>query len=850
MARPRVKPGQKLYFEDGVLKFVSAQAKKDFIDYVKDQKIGTAGGPGQIAADIKTDTKLAKLMGVGNPSVERAKNYLKKTGEIPKYLDYTDITKTYVERFMPEAQNADGSFNADKFRKLPSEKKQAVKANRRTLEKVLADPLTEVRANELKKFVDEYKKLKAQGKEYRMFLGSNFDKKWITPTTGETAKRTSNMRKTLDTLKELWKGGAYTTNPKKASSLQMFEGFNSPLNKAYLKDLKEIKNTYLEVAGLSDVSIKNRDALYKRYMDDVYRKELPEFYKSKEFRNADNIDEILRVLRKRFSDPLLYPGSDKGGTFDLFERKTSTDHRGRSLTDAGERRLVGGKLAYQPTSDKLYAEVVANYLKTPKGKDALRVLDDYVELNKEFGRLKPTDVDSWEKYNRLATKVRDLKFNSPKLDIFLKPHTRLGLTNVYEGGRRVPVEELELRRETTQTRPTMEGLEKYYKENKIANPIKPSVVNFFLKKGFETAGAAKYEAAYNAGLNKVLQGTRFKKPSDYKNAVKNLSRVLTLQLGGLGVTGEHRVGVKMLDYLDKPDYVARMVLSPTKFNALKGQMVEKALTPIMNNPRVTAAAKKAAAEREYGKFFKEFGVTPEMQKTYPKFKVVGDVLKETQVEKALGKFGLGKTMGDLKGTVKNILAEQALTDKVLQSRGNYQPFSKEKIPAWMGQGKFGKMGVQNTERVQQILNILNKQGVGSSEADKLIGKLVEGEFEKAVNAESMEQFGRQFCAEGCLAKAVDEDPGLVKRVLNKVATKFSSILPRLGTPGKIAAGAVAGGATIGALTYNKELGEFVNPLNDDKASQATVTEWIKDNPIKTVAGTSIGFSGTRDSRSL
>ena len=78
--------------------------------------------------------------------------------------------------------------------------------------------------------------------------------------------------------------------------------------------------------------------------------------------------------------------------------------------------------------------------------------------------------------------------------------------------------------------------------------------------------------------------------------------------------------------------------------------------------------------------------------------------------------------------------------------------------------------------------------------------------------------------------------------LKTFAQRALSIFPKLGTPGKIAAGAVAGAAAIGALTYNKELGEFVNPLNDDKASQATVTEWIKDNPIKTVAGTSIGFS--------
>ena len=78
--------------------------------------------------------------------------------------------------------------------------------------------------------------------------------------------------------------------------------------------------------------------------------------------------------------------------------------------------------------------------------------------------------------------------------------------------------------------------------------------------------------------------------------------------------------------------------------------------------------------------------------------------------------------------------------------------------------------------------------------------------------------------------------------LKSFAQRALSLFPKLGTPGKIAAGAVAGAAAIGALTYNKELGEFVNPLNDDKASQATVTEWIKDNPVKTVAGTSIGFS--------
>ncbi len=78
--------------------------------------------------------------------------------------------------------------------------------------------------------------------------------------------------------------------------------------------------------------------------------------------------------------------------------------------------------------------------------------------------------------------------------------------------------------------------------------------------------------------------------------------------------------------------------------------------------------------------------------------------------------------------------------------------------------------------------------------------------------------------------------------LKTFAQRALSLFPKLGTPGKIAAGVAAGVGTIGALTYNKELGEFVNPLNDDKASQGTLTEWIKENPVKTVAGTSIGFS--------
>ena len=44
------------------------------------------------------------------------------------------------------------------------------------------------------------------------------------------------------------------------------------------------------------------------------------------------------------------------------------------------------------------------------------------------------------------------------------------------------------------------------------------------------------------------------------------------------------------------------------------------------------------------------------------------------------------------------------------------------------------------------------------------------------------------------------------------------------------------------LKYNSTLGSIVNTKTEEPANQLQVWEWIKENPVKTVAGTSIGFS--------
>ena len=108
MAFQKLPPGRKIYFVKGVPNFISEEARKDFIKYsqdIADQGRGQVQGK-STDPNIKTGTKLAKLMGVGQPSVERAQNYFRSTGDITA-ADYTESTKRYVEKFMPEVQNPD-----------------------------------------------------------------------------------------------------------------------------------------------------------------------------------------------------------------------------------------------------------------------------------------------------------------------------------------------------------------------------------------------------------------------------------------------------------------------------------------------------------------------------------------------------------------------------------------------------------------------------------------------------------------------------------------------------------------------------------------------------------------------
>ena len=78
--------------------------------------------------------------------------------------------------------------------------------------------------------------------------------------------------------------------------------------------------------------------------------------------------------------------------------------------------------------------------------------------------------------------------------------------------------------------------------------------------------------------------------------------------------------------------------------------------------------------------------------------------------------------------------------------------------------------------------------------------------------------------------------------LKGFAQRALSIFPKLGTVGKIGTVAAGAGIALSGLRYNPEKGEIVTTDNDQKADQNQILQYVKDNPLKVTAGTSLGFA--------
>ena len=78
--------------------------------------------------------------------------------------------------------------------------------------------------------------------------------------------------------------------------------------------------------------------------------------------------------------------------------------------------------------------------------------------------------------------------------------------------------------------------------------------------------------------------------------------------------------------------------------------------------------------------------------------------------------------------------------------------------------------------------------------------------------------------------------------LKGFAQRSLSLFPKLGTVGKIGTVAAGAGLALSGLRYNPEKGEIVTTDNDQKADQNQILQYVKDNPLKVTAGSSLGFA--------
>jgi len=78
--------------------------------------------------------------------------------------------------------------------------------------------------------------------------------------------------------------------------------------------------------------------------------------------------------------------------------------------------------------------------------------------------------------------------------------------------------------------------------------------------------------------------------------------------------------------------------------------------------------------------------------------------------------------------------------------------------------------------------------------------------------------------------------------LKSFAQRSLSLFPKLGTVGKIATVAAGTGLALSGLRFNPEKGEIVTTDNDQKADQNQILQYVKDNPLKVTAGSSLGFA--------
>jgi len=749
--------------------FKNQTVKKEFLKFIEESQAFSGAG-GQMPEKYKT-ANIAKRYKVSLATLERALSDLRSRGIVAERG--ASIPIDVVRTFYPELLDKDGNISKQKWLSTPSETRKII-AGKALVEGVREGlkpggkiEINKKQAKEIKKFLDKFIEFEKQGLEGRLFLG-NSPSRWIKTDVGTKGPA-------LELYQELAKADSFKRNLKDASSFQFVDEFK---DSKYQNAIKRILSKYLEPSLAStrrdtgEYRIKNKDVIRKKYLKDVYDKEFKNILSSKEFKNSKDINQAIKIVNDKLSDTLKFPNISTVGT-------------GQTAAELAETPFnffkYGSSLSRVELNQTPFNTVANAFLKTAGGKKALEELSDYVENQRAIGKINILDPNARSLIDKRYANYRNAMSN-PRLDVFFKPLRKLGV-----------IQDLKEKQGREIAGNTFNRLQAF---NNVSKVVPAVTVNYFSNEKAK-ARSALYQKRYQANLAKITDlPERFKNnPTAYKTAVENLNKVLSAQLGGLELAGEHRLGMSLLTKDFNPNYVSRMVLGSNAFNNMKNQFIESQVAQSFNNPRFKPETRARIYNDAVNRFVKEFELPTSISKTLPKFDVQEGRLIETQLERNVGRLGIDG-LGNLKATVKNALIEQALVDRKF-------PGAREgKAADFILQSK--RAGIKNAPLVSKILNTIDKEGPGSTKIDKLVNNLVEGEFEKTVNAESMKQFGRRFCKEGCLAVTVDKDPVIARKGLEQTIGKFATGFKTFATSPGFKTFSVAGLAGGAAAALVKE----------------------------------------------
>ncbi len=361
-------------------KFINKKVEKEFLDLIEEAQ-NFSGAAGTAPEKYKV-SNIAKKYKLGTSTLERILRDLRQTGKIPERA--ASIPMDVVRTFYRELLDKDGNLSKQKWLSTPSETRKAIagKAIVEGVEEGLKPggkvEINKKQGKEIKQFLDKFIELEKKGLEGRLFLG-NSPSRWIKTDVGSHSP-------TKELYQEIAKAGSFKRNFKDASSFQFTEEFNDP---KYQKSLRTILAKYLEpntsstaVGGgrnsvqTGDYRVKNKIALRKKYLNDVYNKDLKSIINSKEFKKVTDIEDAIKLVNSKLSDTFIYPNISTG-----------TRPAAEIATTPFDFFKYGAVMSRNELKTKPFDTVASAFLKTANGKLAIKELNQYLENQRSIGRI-------------------------------------------------------------------------------------------------------------------------------------------------------------------------------------------------------------------------------------------------------------------------------------------------------------------------------------------------------------------------------------------------------------------------------------------------------------------------------